>query len=255
VGRSVGLLLMVKVFFGGSHEHFHLRLRGLKPRFGAMRQVAGISIFASGRMLLHNIGGLLLMRLVALFGTVPVAAYGISMRLQMLIFGPSMGFGMAAATLVGQNVGAGKPKRAETSAWVAVGMACVVVLCFSLLFWFGRAHVVVVFNDDPEVVSVGANLLRWFSVSFVFLSVTFVLSHAMTGGGDTLLPMLIVGVALLLLGVPLAYALAGLWGDVQGVWAAIACSNLVAGLLSVWAFHHGRWRRVGERIRRAATPE
>jgi len=253
VGRSVGLLLMVKVFFGGDHEHFHLRLRGLKPRFGAMREIVGIGIFASGRMLLHNIGALMLIRLVALFGTVPVAAYGISMRLQMLIFGPSMGFGTAAAALVGQNVGAGKPKRAETSAWVAVGMACVVVLFFSLLFWFGRAHVVAAFNNDPEVVSVGANLLRWFSVSFVFLSMTFVLSHAMTGGGDTLLPMLIVGVALLLLGVPLAYALAKLWGDVQGVWAAIACSNLVAGLLSAWAFRHGRWRRVGERIRRAAA--
>ncbi len=69
------------------------------------------------------------------------------------------------------------------------------------------------------------------------------------------MPMLSVGVALVLLGVPLAYALARTWGDVQGVWAAMACSNLVAGLLSVWAFRHGRWRAVGERIRRAAATE
>jgi len=255
VGRSVGLVIMVKVFFGGTHEHFHLRLRGLRPRAGAMRQIAGIGIFASGRMLLRNIGGLLLMRLVAMFGTVAVAAYGIGMRLQMLVFGPSMGFGTAAAALVGQNVGAGKPKRAEKSAWLAAAMACTIVACVSLVFWFFGGRVVAVFNDDPQVVATGATLLRWFSISFVFLSLTFVLSHAMTGGGDTLFPMLIVGASLILVGVPLAYVLAKVWGDVQGVWAAMACSNFVAGLLSVGAFRHGRWRTVGQRIRQAGPPE
>ena len=252
VGRSVALVLMVRVFFGGSHEHFHLRLRGLKPRLGAMRQVIGIGIFASGRMLLRNIGGLLLMRLVAMFGTVPVAAYGIGMRLQMLVFGPSMGFGTAAAALVGQNVGAGKPHRAEKSAWLAAGMACAIAACISVIFWFEGSRLVALFNNDPHVVAVGANLLRWFSVSFVFLAMTFVLSQAMTGAGDTLLPMLIVGLSLVLLGVPLAYGLARLWDDVQAVWAAIACSNLVAGVLSVWAFRHGRWRTIGATIHRAA---
>jgi putative MATE family efflux protein len=252
VGRSVALALMVRVFFGGGHEHFHLHLRDLRPRLRDARQIAGIGAFASGRMLLRNVGGLLLMRLVAVFGTAAVAAFGISMRLQMLVFGPSMGFGTAAAALVGQNVGAGRPKRAARSAWLAVAMACAVVLCFSLVFCFAGRRLVMVFNDDPQVVAVGANLLRWLSVSFVFLSATFVLGHAMTGGGDTLLPMLIVGAALLLLGVPLAYALARLWESVQGVWAAIACANLVAGLLSAWAFRHGRWRATGERTRKAA---
>ena len=255
VGRTVALALMVRIFFGGGHKHFHLHTHDLRPRLADMRQIAGIGIFASGRMLLRNVGALVLMRLVAVFGTAPVAAYGIGMRLQMLVFGPSMGFGTAAAALVGQNVGAGKPARAEKSAWLAVGMACVVVACFSLLFWFEGRRLVAVFNDNPQVIAVGANLLRWFSVSFVFLAMTFVLSQAMTGGGDTLLPMLIVGAAVVLLAVPLAYALAKLWGDVEGVWVAIACSNLVAGLLSVWAFRHGRWRAIGDRIRRAGATE
>jgi putative MATE family efflux protein len=255
IGRTVAMVLMVRVFFGGRHEHFHLHLHDLRPRLSDMREIAGIGIFASGRMLLRNIGGLLLMRLVAIFGTVAVAAYGIGMRLQMLVFGPSMGFGTAAAALVGQNVGAGNPRRAEKSAWLAAAMACGVVACVSVIFWFFGGRVVAVFNDDPQVVATGATLLRWFSVSFVFLSLTFVLSHAMTGGGDTLLPMLIVGASLILVGVPLAYALAKTWRDVQGVWAAIACSNLVAGLLSVWAFRHGRWRAIGDRIRRAGAIE
>jgi len=250
VGRAVALAVMVRVFFGGRHEHFHLHLRDLKPRPGAMRQIAGIGMFASGRMLLRNVGALVLMRLVAAFGTVPVAAYGICMRLQMVVFGPSMGFGTAAAALVGQNIGAGRPERAERSAWVAVGMACAIVSCFSALFWFAGRPLVGFFNDDPQVIAVGADLLRWFSISFVFLCMSFVLSHAMTGGGDTLLPMLIVAASLILFAVPVAFWLSRAWGGVHGVWAAMAGGNVLAGLLSAWAFRLGRWRVVGEGIRR-----
>jgi len=255
VGRTVALALMVRVFFSGGHEDFHLHAHDLRPRLTELKQIVGIGIFASGRMFLRNVAALLFMRLVALFGTIPVAAYGIAMRLQMLVFGPSMGFGTAAAALVGQNVGAGNPSRAAKSAWVAAGMASALVLCLSVLFWFEGGRLVAVFNNDPQVIAVGANLLRWVSISFFLMTTSFVLSYAMTGGGDTLLPMLIVGASLVLVGVPLAYALARLWSDVQGVWAAMACSNAVAGLLSVWAFRHGRWRTIGDRIRRAGITE
>jgi putative MATE family efflux protein len=253
LGRTAALAVMVRVFFGGRHEHFHLHLRDLRPRAADVRQIVGIGVFASGRMLLRNVGGLLLMRLVAVFGTVAVAAFGISMRLQMFVFGPSMGFGTAAAALVGQNVGAGKPERAEKSAWLAAGMVGGIVACVGAIFWFAGGPLVAVFNDDPEVVAVGANLLRWISVSFVFLAASFVFSQAMTGGGDTLFPMLVVGVSLILVGLPLAYALADLWGNVQGVWAAISCSNVMAGLFAAWAFRHGRWRVIGARIRQAGS--
>ena len=250
IGRTAALAIMIRVFFGGRHEHFHLHVRDLKPRPADMGLIASIGMFASGRMLLRNIGGLVLMRLVAGFGTVSVAAFGICMRLQMVVFGPSMGFGTAAAAMVGQNVGAGRPERAERSAWVAVGMACAIVACFSTVFWFAGRPLVAVFNDDPQVVALGANLLRWFSISFVFLSMSFVLSHAMTGGGDTVLPMVIVGVSLILFAVPVAYWLSDAWGGVQGVWAAMAGGNVLAGVLAAGAFRLGLWRVIGERIRR-----
>jgi len=250
--RGVALMLMVRVFFGGDHEHFHLHLRALRPRLGPMREIAGMGIFASGRMLLRTVGGLLLMRIVAMFGTVSVAAYGIGMRLQMFVFGPSMGFGTAAAALVGQNLGAGKPARAARAAWLSMAMACGIALCLSVVYCFEGRFLTGIFNDDPEVIEAGANLLRWFGVSFVFLSATFVLCQAMTGAGDTLAPMVIVGVSLVLVGVPLAYGLARLWGSAEGVWASVAFTNIVSGVLSAWAFRRGRWRAVGERIGLAA---
>jgi len=250
VGRTVALAVMIRVFFGGEHEHFRLRVQDLRPHPRQMAPIASIGLFASGRMLMQNFGSLLLMRLVAGYGTLAVAAFGICMRLQMVVFGPSMGFGTAAAALVGQNVGAQRPQRAARSAWIAVGLAAAVVLCFSLAFCFGGRVLVGLFNDDPAVRDLGAGLLRWLSFSFVLLSVSFVLGNAMTGGGDTVLPMVIVGVAVILFTVPTAYWLSAKWDSVHGVWAALAGGNVLSGLLAVVAFRLGRWQRIGERIRR-----
>lgn len=249
VGRMAALAVMIQVFFGGRHEQFHLHLRDLKPRPADMGRIASLGLYASGRMLLRNVGGLLLMRLVATFGTVSVAAFGICMRLQMVVFGPSIGFGTAAAAMVGQNVGAGRPERAERSAWVAVGLAVAIVSCVSTAFWFAGRPLVAFFNDEPEVVALGASLLRWFSFSFIFLSMSFVLSHAMTGGGDTILPMVTVAVSLIFFTVPVAYWLSHAWGGVDGVWAAMAGGNVLAGVLAAAAFRLGYWRVTGEQIR------
>ena len=249
VGRVVALALMTRTFFSGRHEYFHLRPTCLKPDPGLMAQIARIGMFASGQMLIRNIGGLALMRLVATFGTAAVAAYGIGMRLQMVIFGPSMGFGVAAATLVGQNLGAGNPSRARKSGWTAVGLVMAPVITFAIVFWVGGHYLIALFNREPAVVEIGATMLRWFSPSFAFVAMAFVFNRALAGAGDTLLPMLIVAVSLLLLGVPLAYALSHHFNSVQGVWAAIVSSNVAAGLLSALAFSSGRWVRTGIRIR------
>jgi len=241
VGRIVGAVLMMRAFIS-ARAIVRLRLRDLRPRAAIMAQICRIGGFASGRMLVRNVAGLLLMRLVAMFGTVPVAAYGIGLRLHMVLFGPTMGFATAAGTMVGQNMGAGQSRRATRSAWIAAGIAMTVAFCITVVFWATAGFLVRVFNNDPEVVWTGTVLLRWFAASFVFLALAIVLGHAMNCAGDTLRPMIITTVALVVTGVPLAYALATLWNSVEGIWVALFTSNVLAGLLSAAVFRRGRWR-------------
>ncbi|MFO7955492.1 MAG: MATE family efflux transporter [Candidatus Brocadiia bacterium] len=248
IGRSTGLVVVLYIFFVAQDGPFRLHVRDLRPHLARVWRILRIGIFASGRMLVRNIAGLLLMRLVAGFGTAPVAAYGISMRVRMLVFGPSMGFGTAAATLIGQNLGAEQPERAEKAGWIAAGIAICISLAIMCVFWTVPARIIAIFNDDPQVVSVGVGVLRWLSASFAFMTMAFVLGRGMTGAGDTLSPMLVQAFALLLVGLPLAYALSHALDSVKGIWMAIFAANVLAGLGSAAIFRWGRWKEVGAGI-------
>jgi Na+-driven multidrug efflux pump len=181
---------------------------------------------------------------VALFGTVALAAYGIGMRLRMVVMMPGIGFGNAAATLVGQNLGADKPKRAEHAGWAVTGMYALVAVFVTIGFCVFAEPLIAFFNDDPQVVATGASFLRWFSATFVFMAFSIVLGRAMNGASDTLWPMLITAVSLVALRIPLAWGLSTVWRE-TGVWAGLAASNVVQGLIFIAAFRWGHWKRIG----------
>jgi putative MATE family efflux protein len=254
IGRAIGASIQIHAYTTG-RTYFNLTARHFIPEFSTMGKVLKIGVFASLRGLLGNIAMISLMRLVALYGTTAVAAFGIGMRLRMFIMGPSMGFGTAAATLVGQNLGAGNTERARKAGWLAVGTCSFVILGFSLVFWFFAEPIVSVFNTDPDVIATGATFMRWFTASSVFMSTGMVLGIAMSGAGDTVSPMVITGIAQVSLALPIAYFLSRAWGSVDGIWAAIAAGNLFEGLLFIGAFQLGRWVSAGTRIREAAHAE
>ena len=247
IGRGTAMLFMAHAFFVSRRGTIQLHVRDLCPDGATMRRIAGIGFFSSGRVLVRNVSMLMIMRLAAMFGTPALAAFGLCFRLQMMIFGPTMGFSVAASTVVGQNIGAHQPIRATRAGWIATTMAFCVVALIATAYWLGAAWVIPVFNDDPEVVAHGVVGLRWLSVSFAFMSMAMVLSFAMNGAGDTLRPMLITGLALLVFGVPLAYALAMWWDSMLGLWVGVFASNSLVGLLAAWVFHRGAWKEVGRR--------
>jgi Na+-driven multidrug efflux pump len=117
-------------------------------------------------------------------------------------------------------------------------------VCFTALFWGAPSTLIKVFNRDPEVVATGVNLLRWFAGSFPFLLVGFVLGEAMTGAGDSLRPMIITGLAQVMIGLPLAGTLASSWDSAEGIWVGFFAGNILMGLLSAAAFRRGRWKSV-----------
>jgi Na+-driven multidrug efflux pump len=160
----------------------------------------------------------------------------------MFILGPGKGLGTAAATMVGQNLGADKPGRGTRSGWIAAGYGVGIGIIFMIGFWVAPAFLIRVFNRDSEVVATGVSLLRWFAGSFPLLLLGFVLGEAMTGAGDSLRPMLVTGVAQVGIGLPAAGMLASYWNSASGIWAGFFVGNMVVGLLSAVVFYRERWQ-------------
>jgi len=254
MGRFTGMVLMLRSWgvMRGNTGTGGSRLRLRRDDFRWDRSLAGevvrIGVFASGRLLVQSVSQLVLMRIVAGFGTAAVAAFSIGLRLQMVVFAPSMGFGVAAAALVGRNVGAGDLARARRAGWTAVLCAGVVVTAFALVMGIFSPTVISFFNRDEAVVRVGAGMLRWMSLSFPFVSAMFVLGSGMGGGGDTLSPLAAVVVSTGGIRLPGAWWLSRTGLGVSGVWAAIAASCLIGAGLAGAMFQGGRWHRTGARV-------
>ncbi|MFW6279570.1 MAG: MATE family efflux transporter [Planctomycetota bacterium] len=244
LSRLFGMFLVLYVLLGDHDSAVSLHISQMWPRWEIIRNIFRIGVFASGRALLHDISRLAFMRLAAMFGTPAVAAFSICFRLIMFILGPGKGFGTAAAAMVGQNLGAEQPARAEKAGWMAGAFALGVGLLFTAAFWAAPATLIRFFNSDPDVVETGVSLLRWFASSFPILLMGFVLGEAMMGAGDSLRPMLITGISEVLLAVPMAVFLAFYFDTASGVWAAFFAANLLTGLLFAGAFKIGWWKHI-----------
>ena len=247
IARCLAAGMMAWVFFVRGHEHFHLKLRDLKPRLHTITHLFKIGIFGSGRMLMINLSALALFGIVSDFGTAALAAYTIGLRLRGAVMMPGMGFGNAAATLVGQNLGAGREDRAARGVWITTGMYVVFTIVMSLVFWFLAGPLVRFFNDDPQVVTHGTTLLKWLSLGLAFMSLSMVLGRAMSGAGDTLWPMLVTAITMLALRIPMSWGLARAMDSVTGVWIGLSLSNVIQGGMFVVVFQWGRWKTIGRR--------
>src|SRR6266566_3157268 len=184
-----------------------------------------------------------LVRIMSTFGSAALAGYTISIRILVFALLPSWGLSNAAATMVGQSLGAGKPERAERAAWLAAGYNMAVLGAVGLLFIAFAGPIVGVFTRDPVALPTGALALRTMSFGFVFYALGFVLTQAFNGAGDTWTPTWINLACFWLWEIPLAYLLALVWGfGPQGVFVAITVGYSTLALVSVVLFKRGRWK-------------
>ncbi len=240
--RALGMLLTGYVFFSGISA-FRLRTKDIRLDLKVMGMLLRIGFFGSMQMIFRNISALIVARLVADFGMFAMAVYGIVVRLRSSVLLLGLALGNAGATLVGQNLGAGKPERAARTAWAIAGLYAVFMAAVTLIFLFFAPELITLFNRETAVINEGALFLRIFSATFIFLAFASILSRAMTGAGDTFSPMMITGLTLLVLRIPLCYLLSLKWG-VLGIWLGMAVSNIFQGLASSFWFHMGRWKKV-----------
>ena len=244
ITRGIGLIyLFSHVLFG--HSTIHLMRRHFKPDLILMRRIVSIGFYASLQVFIREVSFLFLMRLVTSYGDVTLAAYGIGSRIRSFIMVPGFGFASAAAVLVGQNLGAGKPERAKKSAWRAVIYYETITVPVALIFLIFAPTIVGIFNDHPEVITIGSSFLRYLAVTFPFLAFSLVFSQALNGAGDTRTATIVNAIGQLGFRIPLAYFFARTVGlGYKGVWLGINASDVVQGIGMILVFNAGHWQKV-----------
>ncbi|OPZ31409.1 MAG: Multidrug resistance protein NorM [Lentisphaerae bacterium ADurb.BinA184] len=243
LAQAVSAAVAVTILLSG-RSRLHARPRQWRPDMEVCWRILRIGIPGSGQMLARSLNGAVLMRIVASCGTAAVAAYGTGLRLHMFILMPAFTLGGAAATLVGQNLGAGKPDRARRAAWLATGIDVGVMVVAAIALALSAPLLIRAFNDDPEVIHIGAQYLRVISPFYVFAALGIVLGRSLNGAGDSLTPMIMTVVSLWGLQVPLAVGLSRVWEPpTVGIWWAIAAATALHGALIALWFETGRWQR------------
>ncbi|MCK9224994.1 MAG: MATE family efflux transporter [Candidatus Muirbacterium halophilum] len=240
-GQLTGLSVMLYSVFFGKNKKRVFALKYLKPDKSIIKKIWKIGIFSSGKMLVMNLHGIFLMKLVSTFGTVAIAAFGIGLRLRILIFGPSMGFGVAASVLVGHNIGAKLYSNAIKAIKKCVEIIAVIAFVFSVGFFVFAEKILSIFTQDLIVISEGTTFLRWFSISFVFMATGIVMNRAMDGAGYTKIPMWLNIVTLFLIGIPAAYILAATSLGLKGIWISITLSNVILALSLAVDIRRKKW--------------
>ncbi len=245
ISRGLSMLALAWVFFVRGHEHFSLHIRDLKPHFAMLWRIVRMGVMASGQMFFRSISSLILVRIVAGYGTAALAAYTVGIRLWIVVLFLGMGFGNAAATIVGQNVGAGKPERAARGAWMSAWCYGGICLLMGIGYWLFAEELVRAFARDPgtDMLHHGVVFLRWVVPSFVLVGISITLGRAMNGAGDTLMPLIVTFISVILVRIPLAWIVSSQWGRVDGVWIGFAAGATIQGLLFMVAFKIGRWKR------------
>ncbi|MFH1655723.1 MAG: MATE family efflux transporter [Candidatus Omnitrophota bacterium] len=243
ISQGVSCVIILYILFKG-HSHVHIRLKEfyLKPKIAW--DILRIGIPSSLQLFFRTIMRVVLMGIVSAFGTYAVAAYGIGMRLQMVMLMPAFALGTSAATLVGQNLGAGKVDKAKKSALTATGIDLGIMLTTGILFFIFAPQIVSIFDKTPEVIAIGTNYFRITALFYSFIAFGIVLNRALGGAGDTVVPMIITFVSLWIILVPLAIFLSRYTSlGLNGVWYAMAVSTVVNGLLILFWFLTGNWKK------------
>ncbi|MGI6355357.1 MAG: MATE family efflux transporter [Lentisphaerae bacterium] len=212
-----------------------------RPNANLCWRIAKIGLPGAGQMLLRSLMNAAMFRIVAPFGTAALAGYSVSTRLNVMVLMPAFSFGNASATMVGQNLGAGRPDRAVRAAWTAVGIEVAIMVAASITLIFFAPFFLKIFLSETEAIRIGTEYFRVEAPFYIFSAVSIVLSRSMSGAGASLAPFIINAFTLWGVQVPLAYALSARLGTI-GIWIAMATTQVVHALIVTIWFTLGRWK-------------
>lgn len=244
IGRGSAVVYQLYNLFYKSNV-IQLNIRHIKPNFPIILRLLKVSAGGMGQYLIGTASWLFLVRIISMFGSEAIAGYTISMRIIMFSILPSWGFSNAAATLVGQNLGASKPDRAEKSVWICARYNMIFLLFVSIVFFVFAEQIVGLFNATGMVAIYGVQSLHYITTGYIFFAYGMTISQAFNGAGDTRTPTIINFFAYWLFQLPLAYFLAVILEmGPSGAFLAVAVSIVFIATAFILMFRRGKWKEV-----------
>lgn len=243
IGRGIGVLLQLYFLFRGG-KHIRLAASQIVLHGKTMLKILKTSLGGMGQMLVSMTSWIFIMRILAELGSEVVAGATITVRIIIFTMNPAWGLSNAAATLVGQNLGAERPDRAEAAVWKIGLYNMIFLILVSLVFYNFSEQLIRIFSDDPKVIDAGARWLKILSYSYFVYGWWMVSVQAFNGAGDTRTPTWINLVFFWLFQIPLSWYLAielG-WAN-SGVYWAVFISETSVGLFTLWLFTRGKWKK------------
>jgi putative MATE family efflux protein len=242
IGRGAGVLMQLWILFRGG-QHLRVLRSQLAWNGAILWNIVRTSLGGVGQMIVAMTSWIFLMRILAEIGSQAVAGATIAIRIMMFTMMPAWGMSNAAATLVGQNLGAGQPDRGEASVWRIGAYNMVYLVAVSIAFFAVPREMLGVFTADPAVIAVGSEWLRILSYSLFVYGWWMVSVQAFNGAGDTATPTWINLVFFWMIQIPLSWLLAVKLGWQQsGVFWGVFVTETSVGLFTLWLFTRGKWK-------------
>ena len=244
IGRGVGVSVQLWTLFRGG-KHICVLGSYLQLHAKVIADIVRTSLGGVGQMVVAMTSWIFVMRIIAEFGSQAVAGATIALRIMMFTLMPAWGMSNAVATLVGQNLGAQKPDRAERSVWVTGFWNMLFLVGVSIFYFMFSESLVGIFTNDQDVVRIGGKWLTIVSYSYFVYAWWMVAVQAFNGAGDTGTPTKINLVFFWLIQIPLSHLLGKALGlGYTGVFWAIFLSETSVGLFTLWLFTRGKWKTV-----------
>lgn len=241
-GRSMGVLYQVYHLVNGKHR-LRILAENIKISWVTIKKIMELSLGGMGQFLIDSLSWVALTRMNAEFGSIALAGYTIAFRILIFTILPAWGLSGAAATLVGQNLGAQKPRRAELAVWLTVKYNMIFMASVTGIYLLFSKELAGFFTEEVAVQEVAAQGLWVIVLGYVFFAIGMVLTQAFNGAGDTKTPAWINTAVLLGLEVPVAYLLAFPLGlNYVGIFVAIALCHSLHALVSLYFFRKGKWK-------------
>lgn len=242
IGRGLGVVYQLYQIHS-SQNRIGITAKHWRIEYNIIKRLIRLSLGGIGQYLIATSSWIGLMRIMAEFGSEALAGYTIAIRIIIFSLLPSWGMSNAAATLVGQNLGAKKPDRAERSVWITAFVNMGFLILIGISFIVFAPDLVALFTDDINVIRPGAQCLRIISFGYLFYSWGMIIIQAFNGAGDTMTPTYLNFICFWLIEIPLAYFLALSIGmNELGVFWSIVIAESLLGVFGLLVFRRGTWK-------------